>query len=715
MPNGIWVESVLSPELTDDNEVSAVITISRNISARKRVERELEEYSQMQELLMLLASSFINLPIEMVDAAINTALFKVAEFLGADRAYIFHYNFVEQQGTVCHEWCGENIPLRFVGDEKTVSLHTFKPWTVPHRKGRPLHVPDVRVLADSSQLRSNLEQTGVRSLIAVPMMDGRECLGFVGFETIMEPHFFSEKEQQLLIILAQLMISVNLRRQTEQRLVAQSSLQELIAHIASSFVGVKITNYEQKFLETLQVTGEHLGVDRVVLFLFTPDTVLGQNILEWCATGFASRKNVLNPHPFYHASAERRREFLAKQPILHFSDVNDMPKDFAVWQSGLRTLGVKSALFLSIHTDQHIYGVLGFETLGKKTEWSKNQINGLSVLAQILGSTLENISSSQALIEAKRSLEQRVAERTKELEVLVAEKDRTLQELSVAQSSLLEASRQAGMAEVATNVLHNVGNVLNSVNVSGTLLVEQLKHSRVANVAKIAELLANAPQEPARFLLEDPRGRQVPEYLGSLAIALQKERHTMLHEVELLNSRINHIKEIVAMQQDYGQVYGVLETIRPDQLMEDALKLNSGALQRHGVRVRRDYDPVPSITIDKHKVLQILLNLINNAKYACDEGGEEEKIITLQLHMHGKDRLRMQVSDNGVGITPENIGKIFQHGFTTRKSGHGFGLHSGALAAKSLGGRLSVASDGPGKGATFSLELPIVRGEDNAT
>ena len=71
--------------------------------------------------------------------------------------------------------------------------------------------------------------------------------------------------------------------------------------------------------------------------------------------------------------------------------------------------------------------------------------------------------------------------------------------------------------------------------------------------------------------------------------------------------------------------------------------------------------------------------------------------------------MKISYIDNGIGIPADNLTRIFGHGFTTRKEGHGFGLHSGALAAKELGGALTVESDGPGKGATFTLEFPIQR------
>ena len=139
--------------------------------------------------------------------------------------------------------------------------------------------------------------------------------------------------------------------------------------------------------------------------------------------------------------------------------------------------------------------------------------------------------------------------------------------------------------------------------------------------------------------------------------------------------------------------------------MEDSLRLNAGAFARHGVTLKREFGDVPPITVDKHKVLQILVNLVRNAKYACDESGRSDKLITLRIEGTAPE-CASRVIDNGIGIPAENMRRLFSHGFTTRKSGHGFGLHSGALAAQELGGTLRAESEGPGKGAAFILELP---------
>ncbi|PYM11721.1 MAG: hypothetical protein DME18_13240, partial [Verrucomicrobia bacterium] len=181
----------------------------------------------------------------------------------------------------------------------------------------------------------------------------------------------------------------------------------------------------------------------------------------------------------------------------------------------------------------------------------------------------------------------------------------------------------------------------------------------------------------------------------------------LLKELDLLKKNIEHIKEIVAMQQSYAKVSGVTEVVKVTDLVEDSLRMNAGALTRHEVRVIREFDPhLPEITVEKHKVLQILVNLVRNAKYACEESGRKDRLLTVKV-TNGDDRVRIAVIDNGVGIPAENLTRIFSHGFTTRRDGHGFGLHSGALAAKEMGGALRVHSDGVGQGASFTLELPV--------
>jgi PAS domain S-box-containing protein len=279
--------------------------------------------------------------------------------------------------------------------------------------------------------------------------------------------------------------------------------------------------------------------------------------------------------------------------------------------------------------------------------------------------------------------------------------------LETTHKQLVEASRVAGMAEVATTVLHNVGNVLNSVNISASLVADKVKNTKTANLSRAANMLSEHTTDLADFLTRDPKGSKLPAYFASLAECLVTEQNEMLAELSSLCANIEHIKEIVAMQQAYAKVAGMQESLKATELLEDALRLNAGAVERHHVQVIREFSETPLLLVDKHKVLQILVNLMRNAKYALEDRGPGDKRMILRTARGENGSVRISIIDNGVGIAPENLTRIFEHGFTTRQNGHGFALHSGALAARQMGGNLTCCSEGPGQGATFTLELPL--------
>jgi len=297
-----------------------------------------------------------------------------------------------------------------------------------------------------------------------------------------------------------------------------------------------------------------------------------------------------------------------------------------------------------------------------------------------------------ALQTARNNLEARVEERTRELENI--------------HKQLVDASRRGGMAEIATNVLHNVGNVLNSVNISTGVLIESVKKSRTSGLAKVVVLLREHAPDLGMYLTSDPKGKQVPAYLAQLSEHLLADQRAIVTELDSLRGNVEHIKEIVAMQQGFATFGGVKEMLNVVNLVEDSMRLNEGALSRHRVEVIREFENVPLMSLEKHKILQILVNLLRNAKHACQASDRVDKRLTLRV-ANGDGRVRISVMDNGVGVPPENLTRIFNHGFTTKKDGHGFGLHSGALAAKEMGGSLTVHSGGSGQGATFTLELPL--------
>jgi signal transduction histidine kinase len=341
----------------------------------------------------------------------------------------------------------------------------------------------------------------------------------------------------------------------------------------------------------------------------------------------------------------------------------------------------------------------------QRTHWGLGALAGILLLALIWVRALRRLVRQRT-----RELHEEIEhhKRTESmLEAQIAERKRMEGEVTRSHQELLMASRQAGMAEVATSVLHNVGNVLNSVNVSAGVVGDKIRKSKVVNLARAAEMINEHSADLARFFQQDSKGQQLPQYLARLAQHLGEERSSILAELDALRKNIEHLKGIVRMQQTYAKASSSAEPVSPTELVEDALRLNSGALLRHEIRVIREYEPdLPDITVDKHKLLQILVNLICNAKNACEESIQPDKLLKVRI-FNGQGLMKISVIDNGVGIAPENLTRIFNHGFTTRKDGHGFGLHSGALAAKEMDGTLVVKSDGPGKGAEFTLEIPV--------
>jgi signal transduction histidine kinase len=298
----------------------------------------------------------------------------------------------------------------------------------------------------------------------------------------------------------------------------------------------------------------------------------------------------------------------------------------------------------------------------------------------------------EALRRANEGLEQRVKERTRELEDV--------------HRQLVRTARQAGMAEVATNVLHNVGNVLNSVYTSTQVARERAMELRLEHVGRVAGMLQEHQADVGAFLTQDPRGRNVMPFLEKLGSTLVKERQELVSLLEDVGRYTEHIGEIIKVQQSYARTPRLHEPVQLAELVEDALRINDTALTRHHVKVERHLATLPPVPTDKHKVLMILVNLVSNAKHALADTPLESRVVTVTLEQPVPERIRISIRDTGMGIQREMLTRIFQFGFTTRDEGHGFGLHSSAVAAQELGGSLTAHSDGAGRGATFTLELP---------
>lgn len=364
---------------------------------------------------------------------------------------------------------------------------------------------------------------------------------------------------------------------------------------------------------------------------------------------------------------------------------------------------------------------------------SKFSNDEIGVLYTSFNKMLAQIESSRDELKAARDhLEDRVHERTQQLTETnqqltneIAERARAQIKLQELQHQLIDTARRAGMADVATGVLHNVGNILNSVNVSAGLLQERLRFSPATSLRRSADLLSTmqniaGPDHNHRTeLLEQKADESIPcevsalsrleklsEYLGAVADKCENDSQEMYGEVDRLLSNIDHIKRIVSSQQSMSKSSGLITKVNVATLFFEAIQLHDSSLSTHGIEVDCDFIEHPTLQSDEHRILQILVNLVSNAKQAVMSSERIPRTIRLGILHTAENRLQATVTDNGIGIRPSDLDKIFSYGFTTKVDGHGFGLHASALAAYELGGSLQAKSDGVGRGAQFILDLP---------
>lgn len=293
----------------------------------------------------------------------------------------------------------------------------------------------------------------------------------------------------------------------------------------------------------------------------------------------------------------------------------------------------------------------------------------------------------------------------------ITERKKHEKEIEKTHQQLISISRKAGMSEVATSILHNIGNILNSANVSMSIVIENHKLPYFSKLFKIKKFFQENLNNLPFYLTEDPKGKLIPTYLIELIGTIEKNYEAIMQELTRLSGNLLHIKEIVTMQRAISGISGVREKIFLPDVVETALQMTKNASHNIGIKIRKKFEKVPFIEADKSKVLQILINLLTNAKAAVLQNVEHKSGDIDIIIRNEKDQILLIVQDNGVGIPLENLEKIFSFGFTTKKDGHGFGLHGSALMAREFGGTLKAKSAGPGKGASFTLTIPLMTSE----
>ncbi|MCX4242590.1 ATP-binding protein [Paraliomyxa miuraensis] len=280
------------------------------------------------------------------------------------------------------------------------------------------------------------------------------------------------------------------------------------------------------------------------------------------------------------------------------------------------------------------------------------------------------------------------------------------QRVETLRKELLEASHRAGMAEIATGVLHNVGNVLNSVNVSSEALEHELEGSRLNLLERAVGLLDEHADDLPAFLSRDPRGSKLPTLLRKVSDELGAERDRLQNELTRLRRNLGLMRSIVEAQQNLAKLGVMVEPVRPIELIEQTLSMFQLDLENRVIELDTEIADLGLVVLDKQSVIQVLANLVRNSIEAL-EVVEGRRSLSVRLSA-SDDKLHFEVEDNGSGIDPEHLGKLFDHGFSTKPNGHGFGLHASLIAARTMNGSLDAHSEGSGKGARMCLTLPRI-------
>lgn len=322
------------------------------------------------------------------------------------------------------------------------------------------------------------------------------------------------------------------------------------------------------------------------------------------------------------------------------------------------------------------------------------------------------IDAFNGMLEQIKAHDEALVEKNEALANEVAEREEAQRQFEQAHKQMLSASRRAGMEEVATDVLHNVGNVLNSLNLTTEIINGKLKESKLQNLNEVCRMLEEHQDNLVAYLSTDQKGKRIPAYIQKVLPILNEEQEELIQRARDLEANVKHIKDVVRTQQSYAKAAGLKLETTLQKVVDNAIQINATSLKRHEITVKQSVNVTEPLVLDQQRLLQVLVNLITNAKHALSAKGNAHKRIDINAYAYQGDRFYIEVRDNGIGIPPENITKIFRHGFTTRKSGHGFGLHGSALAVQEMGGTLTAHSDGPGQGATFTIDLPLQRVEE---
>ncbi|RLD59268.1 MAG: hypothetical protein DRJ01_11545, partial [Bacteroidetes bacterium] len=474
------------------------------------------------------------------------------------------------------------------------------------------------------------------------------------------------------------------------------------SHITDILTGNPIRDYRnvEMLLQSIKVATSTLDlqklIDRIV------DTILEITSTERCILMMVNKRNELK----IKSSRNNKGENLSKDLIYSRSVSQKVLKTgIPISQKNIKEdiatdsqleLNLRSVMCVPLQIKDKRFGVVYVDSQQVVRKFTEAELSIFAAIASQLALIIENTRLHEKAINAgkikEQILEQKVNERTAELKET--------------QKTLVEVAHRAGMAEIATGILHNVGNVLNSVKVSSQILKEKIERSKVNNLPKVLKLMQDHSEELGTYITSDEKGKMLPSYLIEVGKLLKDEQVSSLNEISNLSNGINHIEEIVAVQQNYSGVSGVVESISISKMMDDVLRMFHDSFNQYKIKVIKEYKVTAPISVEKGKLMQVFVNLLKNALESLIEKNDKNKTVTIRIKEEKNSQI-FEIIDNGVGIPKENLERIFSYGYSTKKEGKGFGLHTSALTMTELKGKLTAESVGEGKGAKFTVVVPI--------
>ncbi len=316
------------------------------------------------------------------------------------------------------------------------------------------------------------------------------------------------------------------------------------------------------------------------------------------------------------------------------------------------------------------------------------------------------------------NLEEMVAEKTRELKITNEELSAVIERLEETREQLSLSAHRAGMAEIAVSVLHNIGNAMTSVNVRIYQLEERLQKSDIASLEKIYVLLQS---EDAAFQKsggaetgpDTARREKLLQYFNAVIASLRENGDLMLADCAFIKKGLDHIMEIISLQQKYAGIRGFETREDVNELLKDSMEMMKDSLQKRNIHLEFDLIPSAPVFVNRNKLIQVFINIIKNAYEAIDAAPPENtKKISIATLLEKKEEtayIQIIISDTGIGVPPDAADKVFRFNYSTKERGTGFGLHDAANYITAQDGMIRLHSEGIGKGASIIIWLPLYK------